>query len=713
MHQQWREDCAETERMSLVMKCVGRLVRSTCLLTVLASVVAAEAQPARVRQFPPGSVRRAEDLPAGRLRARIQGLPGPARERALARLRSFHFTEADLLSLDTDAEGGVFYVDDFHHEPGDDEIDSAPAEPIIAAASVPVSPFPPGLVFHSRPEAPNILYLNFAGEDVVGSAWNSSLGRASIPAVPFSTDGDYSTFSDAEQSAIKRIWQRVAEDYAPFNIDVTTERPATFGTRVAHALITRNTDANGNPNPSSTAGGVAYVNVFGSSSFLTTRPAWVYYNNLGNGESSTAEAASHEIGHNLGLSHDGTSSTSYYGGHGSGNTSWGPIMGTGYGRNVSQWSKGDYYTANNTQDDLAIIAGKVSYRTDDRGDSSATATPLVLNGTNIVSTTPDVDPSNSNPANKGVLERATDVDVFSFTSGYGTVSLTVNPSIMATSTRGGNLDILLELYDANGALVLSNNAASQTTAQIQTPLAAGTYYLHVRNAGTGDPFASSPTGYTGYASLGQYFISGYIPATGGAPPIVQLNATVNNPAWGTVNPSNATYVAGASAQVLATPVRYYRFVGWTNGAAGTSNPLSLTLNSNTALQAIFGEVLTATHPTPHWWLAAHGYTNNLEAAVSAIGANGMPLWQSYVAGLSPNDSADQLRIGLTRNANGNPVLTWNTVTGRVYTLWSSSSPGGAYTSVPGASNLPWTVQRFTNSLNAPGAVYYRLEVRKP
>jgi hypothetical protein len=54
------------------------------------------------------------------------------------------------------------------------------------------------------------------------------------------------------------------------------------------------------------------------------------------------------------------------------------------------------------------------------------------------------------------------------------------------------------------------------------------------------------------------------------------------------------------------------------------------------------------------------------------------------------------------------------VTGRVYTLWSSASPSTAFTQVPGASNLPWTVQRFTNSLNpAPGAVYYRLEVRKP
>ena len=46
------------------------------------------------------------------------------------------------------------------------------------------------------------------------------------------------------------------------------------------------------------------------------------------------EAASHEAGHNLGLSHDGTRKTGYYAGHGD----WAPIMGVGYYREVSQWS---------------------------------------------------------------------------------------------------------------------------------------------------------------------------------------------------------------------------------------------------------------------------------------------------------------------------------------------------------------------------------------
>ena len=197
---------------------------------LLLGAVSALGQPGP-REFPPGSVRRIEDVPPGRLRTQIERLPGPARDRAVAWLGNFHFTELDLGSLQVDPAGGIFYADSFKPAP------AAPAagDPVIAAAAVAVSPFPASLRFHSRPGAPNVLFINFSGETVSGTAWNTFLGRTTIPAVAFSTDADYSTFSDAEQLAIKRIWQRMAEDYAPFNIDVTTERPGTFTTRTAHA----------------------------------------------------------------------------------------------------------------------------------------------------------------------------------------------------------------------------------------------------------------------------------------------------------------------------------------------------------------------------------------------------------------------------------------------------------------------------------------------
>src|SRR5690606_36575395 len=109
--------------------------------------------------------------------------------------------------------------------------------------------------------------------------------------------------------------------------------------------------------------GVAY---FGSWNWGNDAVCWsVYY--VGK---NAAEVGSHEVGHTLGLSHDGrtTPVEEYFGGHGSGDTGWAPIMGVGYYQPVAQWSKGEYASANQLQDDLNIITSNnnnVGYRADD------------------------------------------------------------------------------------------------------------------------------------------------------------------------------------------------------------------------------------------------------------------------------------------------------------------------------------------------------------
>lgn len=120
------------------------------------------------------------------------------------------------------------------------------------------------------------------------------------------------------------------------------------------------------------------------------------------GARAAAVTASHEVGHSLYLRHDGISGqTDYHPGHGSGATSWGSIMGAPFQESLTQWSKGDYYNASNKEDDLALITTRngFGYRSDDHGNSQASASSLVWNETGKVSTF-------------GIIERNTDIDYF-------------------------------------------------------------------------------------------------------------------------------------------------------------------------------------------------------------------------------------------------------------------------------------------------------------
>src|SRR5687768_8369332 len=85
---------------------------------------------------------------------------------------------------------------------------------------------------HSLPGVTRVIYLDFDGHTTSGTSWNSAFaGGAAIVSAPFNLDGDPTTFSDTERGLIQRIWQRVAEDYAPFGVDVTTEDPGLEGLR--------------------------------------------------------------------------------------------------------------------------------------------------------------------------------------------------------------------------------------------------------------------------------------------------------------------------------------------------------------------------------------------------------------------------------------------------------------------------------------------------
>jgi hypothetical protein len=77
--------------------------------------------------------------------------------------------------------------------------------------------------YSSNPGAAATLYLDFNGH--FEAQWGS---HSNITTPVFSMDEDTTTFASNELAAIKEVWQRVAEDFAPFNINVTTVDPGDF-----------------------------------------------------------------------------------------------------------------------------------------------------------------------------------------------------------------------------------------------------------------------------------------------------------------------------------------------------------------------------------------------------------------------------------------------------------------------------------------------------
>lgn len=76
---------------------------------------------------------------------------------------------------------------------------------------------------------------------IEGTAWNNYVNTAKLNAWPLDSDGNPNSFSAAEQAVVSGVWRRMAEDFAPFDVDVTTEEPTSFNSRICRCLITRDT----------------------------------------------------------------------------------------------------------------------------------------------------------------------------------------------------------------------------------------------------------------------------------------------------------------------------------------------------------------------------------------------------------------------------------------------------------------------------------------
>jgi hypothetical protein len=353
---------------------------------------------------------------------------------------------------------------------------------------------------HSLPGSMHTIYLDFDGATVSGTYWNAN-GMPAQFYSGFTLDSDPTTFSSAELAYIQQVWQIVSEKYAPFDVDVTTEDPGASGynrnglldpTYGDHVIITDNATAVSTACGGSCSG-IALVGTFDDTSRTDAyyEPAWVFSSMTSKSAVLTAHTVAHEVGHTFGLHHDGDTTQAnpaYDTGHGN----WFPIMGSS-ARAVGQFSKGEYTGANNTEDDLAVIAANgAPLRLDDHSDTLLLAEPLA---TGSVAT--------------GVISTRADRDVFA-------VAHNCTTDLTATATGigpGASLDMSVTVLSAAGTVIATADPGSgQNTAvwpavptgmdaSLTVPATNALYYVRVDGVGHGDPLSD---GYTDYASLGLY-----------------------------------------------------------------------------------------------------------------------------------------------------------------------------------------------------------------
>lgn len=291
-----------------------------------------------------------------------------------------------------------------------------------------------------------------------------------------------------------RMWQIVASQYSMYNINITTNVNVYNTAKAANVLRT---------------GIINFVNQDGRSNaplsaFGTTSAGTVYRNpasgfDYGYGIGMTA---AHEVGHQMGMSHDhGGTGGEYF--EGIAAYQWGPIMGNywmgaNWAASLWTWSKGEYNTATNFEDDLRImnVNENVPYVADDNPSGKA----LVISNTGVIGPT----------QNFGQIEKTGDTDAFTFTvTGNGKLDLKIDPI-----EYFGMLDVDAKIYNSANTLVASSNKAVNRSAEfVALNLPAGNYRLVIAGGAEGTP----SNGFSNYSSLGYYAMSGTL--VGATPPV--------------------------------------------------------------------------------------------------------------------------------------------------------------------------------------------------
>jgi len=365
------------------------------------------------------------------------------------------------------------------------------------------APDPNDVQLSSKPSAQKTIWLDFSGGTLTNTEWNDNLNPASADGSPLA----FNRMAPALDSVAIRtgVFNRISEIFAPFDINVTTVRPSA-------AALSKDSDGDQNYGTtvlftgdtlsdlalSGEADGLAYGGAFGSA---YADNVWISTAAMEGNPQEIASIASHELGHSLGLSHNGVNIGSTHHEYYEPTTGlWSPIMGSALYTPFTRWSDNKYPNSSNpTQDDLATITsttptppetrqhfrqsgatyngdtcttypdttwassspntcdpadptaatilddsvyytGRAAYSTKTVGGTIATATALPLAGDPAVG---------AEGLTNGIIITNDDFDVYKITiPASGALNLHALPAAV-----GPQLDILMSIYDSTGTLV--------------------------------------------------------------------------------------------------------------------------------------------------------------------------------------------------------------------------------------------------------------------
>jgi hypothetical protein len=363
----------------------------------------------------------------------------------------------------------------------------------------------------SLPGAAKTIYLDFDGD--FQSVWNRTDSGQTYRNVS-------SGASNLSMADIRKVWETVAEDFAPFNVNVTTVQPPSFANNTALRIVIAGDMTaqlvNGN-NLINLAGDRFITNDNGAS--LLDTSGYAAINSFTNGEPNVvyvfgkymstwgttspegharslaalvANTASHEAGHAFGLWHhggvDASGNASDYHVGGSVTT---PIMGDNTAADRTLWSS--YTAGSQSFDSIARLTTTLGARPDDHASGTWFAEPLSFTSANWYSSSASV---------KGIIGTTSDQDWYKFSSSGAGVSVNLS------TVEFANLDAKLELYKVTQTwfgpmttLVASVDGPtlfgapfSFLGASYSANLAAGDYMIAVKSHG-------------GYSDLGNYTLT--------------------------------------------------------------------------------------------------------------------------------------------------------------------------------------------------------------